>query len=112
MHLTVSDLAAQRLSDLIADHQHDGYGLRLFAQAGGGGCACSGGARFGMSFDSPQPTDARVTVGALEFLVDPQSARALDGASLDYIDDVMTQGFAITTPNAGAGGGGCGCGGH
>lgn len=114
MNITITDLAAEKLNALVAERGPDDLGLRLFAQGGGGGCACSGGMRFGMAFDSPEATDARVAVGTLEFIVDPASADALEGASLDYIDDVMSQGFSITAPNAQSGGqgGGCGCGGH
>ena len=112
MNITVSETAAEKLNALVADRQEDGLELRLFAQtSGGGGCACSGGLRFGMAFDNAEEADAQVRVGELEFIVDPTSATALEGASLDYIDDVMSQGFSITAPNAQKGGG-CGCGGH
>ena len=65
-----------------------------------------------MAFDNEQHGDARVSVGSLEFLVDPTSAEALEGASIDWVENVMNSGFAITAPNApkAAGGGGCGCG--
>ena len=114
MNITVTDIAAEKISALVAEREPDDLGLRLFAQAGGGGCACSGGMRFGMSFDSTAAADTRVTVGELEFIVDPASAVALEGASLDYLDDVMSQGFSITAPNSKSGGqnNGCGCGGH
>lgn len=119
MNLTITESAAEKLSALVAERPDPDQGVRLFAQEGsGGGCACSSGMRFGMAFDNEQSGDARVTVGELEFLLDAPSAEALEGASIDWVENVMNQGFAITAPNAPKGaqangqGGGCGCGGH
>ena len=50
----------------------------------------------------------------LNFIIDGDSSESLEGASIDYVEDVMQQGFKIEAPNApqgGGGGGGCGCGG-
>ena len=48
----------------------------------------------------------------MRFIVDPQTATSLEGASIDYTeDDLMRKGFTIEAPNAQpADGGGCGCG--
>lgn len=119
MNLTITESAVEKLAALVAERPHPEQGVRLFAQEdAGGGCACSSGMRFGMAFDTEHSTDTRVTVGTLEFLLDPPSAEALEGASIDWVENVMNQGFAITAPNAPKGaqgngqGGGCGCGGH
>lgn len=111
MNLTVTDLAQQRLSSLIEEHDASAQAIRVFAQAGG--CGCSGPA-FGMGLDDPQATDAVIELGTLKFIADPTAAQALEGASIDYIEDVMQQGFSIEAPNAASvlgGGGACGCGG-
>ena len=110
MNLIVTDIAQTRLSDLLGDKiANEDQAIRIFAQ--GGGCACSG-ARFGMGLDAVTEEDAVVKVGALTFVVDPTSAPVLEDASIDYVEDVMQQGFSITAPNAAAAaGGGCGCGG-
>ena len=126
MNLTVTSLAQERLASLIGERAPE-QGIRVFVQSAGGGgcgggaCACGGGApRFGMGLDTAAPDDAVVTVGTLRFIVDPASATALDEASIDYVEDVMQQGFSITAPKAmgapsagdGCGGGACACGGH
>jgi len=112
MNLTITDLAQQKLSALIEGEDIGTKAIRVFAQ--GGGCACSGPG-FGMGLDDAQATDAMIEFGGLKFIADPTSAAALDGASIDYIEDVMQQGFSIEAPNAaailGGGGGACGCGG-
>ena len=113
MNLTVTDLAQEKLSALMQENDAPEQAIRVFAQ--GGGCACSG-PQFGMGLDDPQATDSLVEFGTLKFIADPSSAAALEGASIDYVDDVMQQGFSIEAPNAAelmgaGGGGGCGCGG-
>lgn len=118
MNITVSESAAEKLVEIVAQRPEPDLDVRLFAQEGqGGGCACSSGMRFGMAFDSAQGDDARVTVGKLEFVIDPAAAVVLEGASIDWVENVMNSGFAITAPNApkAEGGGaqagqGCGCG--
>jgi iron-sulfur cluster assembly accessory protein len=112
MNVTVTEVAQSKLQELVADRLAGAQGIRIFAQ--GGGCGCSG-AKFGMGVDEAGEGDAVLKIGALTFLVDSTSAQALEGASIDYVEDVMQQGFAIEAPNAaalGGGGGGCACGGH
>jgi iron-sulfur cluster assembly accessory protein len=111
MNLTVTEIAQERLSAMLQENDAPQQAIRVFAQ--GGGCGCSG-PQFGMGLDDPQATDSLVEFGTLKFIADPEAAEALEGASIDYIEDVMQQGFSIQAPNAAeimGGGGGCGCGG-
>ena len=111
MALVVTDTAAEQLGVLIKEHEIvEPQGLRLFARSGG--CACSGPA-FGMTIDAPTDEDSVIVVAGIRFVVDPLSAGNLDGASIDYVDDVMRKGFTIEAPNAvAAEGAACACGGH
>ena len=109
MNLIVTDEAQTRLSTLIGERAASpDQAIRIFTAAGG--CGCSG-PRFGMGLDEAGDGDAVMKVGALTFIVDAESAPQLEDASIDYVEDVMQQGFSITAPNAASGGGGCGCGG-
>lgn len=110
MELTVTEIAQQRLSSLVDERKTSpAQGIRIFTQSGG--CGCSGPS-FGMGLDEPSGEDAVLTIGTLTFLVDPTSADILEGASIDYVDDVLQSGFAIDAPKAKEmGGGSCGCGG-
>jgi iron-sulfur cluster assembly protein len=36
----------------------------------------------------------------VRIVIDPESARYLDGAEIDYVDDIMKSGFSIYNPNA------------
>ena len=107
--MTVTDIAAERLSAIAEEHGiAEDQGLRLFSR--GGGCACSGPS-FGMAIDNAEAGDSVLLLSGIRFIVDADSAESLEGASIDYIDDVMRSGFTIEAPNA-AQGGSCGCGGH
>ncbi len=113
MNLTVTDGAREQLTTLLAGRDEGPTAVRIFAQQGGG-CACSGPG-FGLGLDEASETDQVVEVGTLKIIADPAAALALEGASIDYVNDVMQQGFSIDAPNAsllgggGGGGGGCGC---
>jgi len=107
--MTVSEIAAERLSAIAQEHGiTEDQGLRLFTRSGG--CACSGPS-FGMAIDNAESGDSVLVLSGIRFIVDQESAGNLEGATIDYIDDVMRSGFTIEAPNA-AQGGSCGCGGH
>lgn len=107
MILTVTPTAAERLATILSDQASDNEGLRILAR--GGGCACSGGS-FAMGIDAATSEDTVIDLSGLKVIVDPVSALQLDGAAIDYVEEVMRQGFIIEAPNAAAGGA-CGCGG-
>ena len=104
--LTVTESAATRLTEIASEKIGEGEGLRVFLSGGGCGCSVS----FGMGVDGERDGDTVTESGGLRFLMDEQAAVALEGASIDYVEDVMRQGFAIDAPNAPKGGG-CACGG-
>ena len=108
MLLTVTPNAAERLVSILGDQASENEGLRILAR--GGGCACSGGS-FAMGIDAPTSDGSILEFSGVKIIVDPMSAQQLEGASIDYVEEVMRQGFTIDAPNAAAGGA-CGCGGH
>ena len=107
MNLTVSEVATERLLSILNERGSEGQGVRLSTQASGCGCGASS---FGLAIDGPSDEDAVFELGGVRFILDPASAEKLDGAAIDYVEDVMRQGFSIEAPNVG--GGACGCGGH
>jgi iron-sulfur cluster assembly accessory protein len=106
--LTVTENAVSRLTEISKEKIGEGEGLRLFLSAGGCGCSVS----FGIGIDEQHDGDVVDENSGLRFLMDAQASSALEGASIDYVDDVMRQGFAIDAPNAPSApsGGGCACG--
>lgn len=77
-------------------------GLRIYVQ--GGGCS---GFSYGMVLDEISDGDQIFETGGVKVIVDPMSLRYLEGAEVDYKDDLMGGGFAIKNPNAAST---CGCG--
>src|SRR5262245_35740327 len=77
-------------------------GLRIYVQ--GGGCS---GFSYGMVLDEAAEGDQIFEKEGVKVIVDPMSLRYLEGAEVDYKEDLMGGGFAIKNPNATST---CGCG--
>ena len=107
--ITVSKDAAERLGMIVTQQaESKEQGLRIFSQGGGCGCA---GPSFAMGIDKAGESDSVLDLHGVRFIVDPDTASSLEGASIDYTeDDLMRKGFTIDAPNAKSAGGGCGCG--
>ncbi len=71
----------------------------------GGGC--SGLLSYGMVLDEAADGDQVFEKDGIKVIVDPMSLRYLEGAEVDYKEDLMGGGFAIKNPNATST---CGCG--
>ena len=94
--LTVTGLAAEKAQDLLETRGYKDGLLRVFVV--GGGCS---GYQYGMSLaEPPDETDEVVTKNGVRFVIDRESLPLISGARLDYIDDVMKQGFSVSNPNA------------
>jgi len=107
MTLTITDSAASQIASIITEQGKAGQALRIVV--GGGGCGCNGPS-FGMGFDAEQDGDTVLDISGVRVVIDADTAPQLEGASIDYVDDVMQQGFSIEAPNAQQAGGSCGCG--
>ncbi|BCJ88577.1 HesB/IscA family protein [Effusibacillus dendaii] len=99
--LTLTEKAADKVKNLLADKEQ-GVALRVFIKPGG----CSGFS-YGMALDSAKSDNQVLVENGVRVLVDPQSARFLSGAVVDYVDSIMEAGFKISNPNAVST---CGCG--
>ena len=101
--ITLTDSAATKVAELIAQEGNDDLALRVAVRPGG----CSGFS-YEMFFDTEfAPDDISISKGTVKVVVDPQSAQLLTGASLDYKDGLQGAGFSINNPNATRS---CGCG--
>jgi iron-sulfur cluster assembly protein len=49
---------------------------------------------------SSEEDDIVIEQFGVRILIDPESARYLEGAEIDYVDDIMKSGFSIYNPNA------------
>jgi iron-sulfur cluster insertion protein len=99
----LTDSAISKVKDFATKNSsYQGKNFRVYVQ--GGGC---NGFSYGFSFDEKRDDDEVSKTGDVEVLVDPQSARYLNGSKIDYVEDLKGAGFVIENPNAT---GSCGCG--
>lgn len=101
--ITLTDTAAIKVKDLLAEEGDDALALRVAVRPGG----CSGFS-YEMFFDTDVAADdLTADYSGVKVVVDPSSAQMLDGATLDYKDGLQETGFSINNPNAQRT---CGCG--
>ena len=101
--INVSEMAAAKINELLAEENKAGSGLRVFVQ--GGGCS---GFQYGFTFDEESSDDDTVMhKNGVTLLVDPMSFQYLVGAEIDYTEGLEGAQFVIKNPNATST---CGCG--
>lgn len=109
--INITDNAAKRVHELVSEEGNENLKLRIYVQ--GGGCS---GLQYGFAFvDEPEdmdlPLEKEITVDGkkvtVNFLVCGISLTYLEGATIDYREDVKGSQFVITNPNANTT---CGCG--
>jgi iron-sulfur cluster assembly protein len=101
--LSLTPAAADAVQELFAKRDLEGFALRVFVS--GGGCS---GFQYGMALeDNIRETDIVSEQHGVKIVVDEISINYLNGATVDYVDEVMGSGFKIENPNALST---CGCG--
>jgi len=102
--------AREKLKEAMKEQNVSDPYLRIDVYASGG-CACSGGYKYGMGLeDKTRPSDLVEEVGGIKVVTDKNNADILRGCRIDYTESLQRRGFRIINPNVQAGG--CGCGGH
>ena len=101
--VNLTPAAAEKLSGIMSQKgMADSHALRVFVK--GGGC---GGMQYGMTFDEAREGDEVYEQHGLRVIVDSTSLFYIDGANIDYVDNLMGGGFHIDNPQATSS---CGCG--
>jgi len=102
MNIEITQSARERMIELLLDQQENH--IRTFVQ--GGGCA---GFSYGFAFDrESQEDDFHINLDENKILlVDSMSAQYLQGAVIDYVQELVGAQFVIRNPNAQST---CGCG--
>ena len=101
--ITVTENAVAKIQDILQEENNPNLKLRVFVQ--GGGCS---GMQYGFTLDEEQAEDDwDLEISGVKILVDSMSGGYLQGAKIDYKDDVMGASFSISNPNAQTT---CGCG--
>jgi iron-sulfur cluster insertion protein len=101
--IEIKPSAIAKIKDLIAEENNPDLKLRIFVQ--GGGCS---GFSYGFTFDEiVNEDDFDLEFDGMHLLVDSMSSQYLQGAEVDYTEDLMGSEFKIKNPNAQTT---CGCG--
>ena len=104
--IEITSSAIEQLTSLMEEHKNEGQLLRIMVMP-----SQNGGIQYALGIEKePQQTDTNIKVDNIEVLIDKDSVPLVEGAKIDYIDDLMRSGFVISNPNLPSGGGG-GCGG-
>lgn len=95
--------AVEKLREILAEENNPDIKLRVFVQ--GGGCS---GMQYGFTLDEAQnEDDFDFAFEDVKVLVDSMSMQYLQGASINYKEDLMGASFVIDNPQAQTT---CGCG--
>ena len=102
--INVSETAAVKINELLAEENKPNSALRVFVQ--GGGCSSF---QYGLMIEENGvgAGDQVYESNGVKLLVDPISVRYLGGAEVDFVDTITGGGFTIKNPNATST---CGCG--
>lgn len=101
--VTMTDSAINKVKELFAEENNPNLKLRMFVQ--GGGCS---GFQYGFTFDDEQnEDDFEFNFDGVSLLVDAMSSQYLDGAEVNYVEDINGSQFSIKNPQATTT---CGCG--
>jgi len=101
--IIVSAAAARRIAELKKQEGAETAFLRI--SVSGGGCS---GFQYGFTFDDQrQEGDVVFERDGVQVVVDDTSLDLLNGAEIDFVEDMMGAAFQIKNPNAASS---CGCG--
>jgi iron-sulfur cluster insertion protein len=102
--IEITESAKNKIIDILNEENNPDLKLRTFVQ--GGGCS---GFQYGFTLDHDQNEDdfEFLLDSQHKILVDAMSMQYLQGAEIDYKEDVMGSNFSIKNPNAQTT---CGCG--
>jgi iron-sulfur cluster insertion protein len=101
--ITITESAKNKINDILFDEGNPNVALRTFVQ--GGGCS---GFQYGFTIDEVQNEDDFVLeTGPFKIFIDSMSMMYMEGATIDYKEDLMSSQFVIKNPNAQST---CGCG--
>ena len=101
--MTLTESAIDKIRDILAEESDPNLRLRVFVQ--GGGCS---GFQYGFTLDTDQTDDDfEQEFSGVKVLVDSMSWQYLQGATINYKEELMGANFVIDNPQAVST---CGCG--
>ena len=101
--IDITESAKNKIKNILYDAGTPKMSLRTFVQ--GGGCS---GFSYGFTLDEEKnEDDFEIVLDEFKILIDAMSMQYLQGASIDYKEELMGSQFVIKNPNAQST---CGCG--
>jgi iron-sulfur cluster insertion protein len=101
--ITITENVDTKVAEILLEENEPNIGLRVFVQ--GGGCS---GMQYGFALETEQnEDDFIIEQQGVKYLVDAMSMQYLQGATIDYKEDLEGANFVIKNPNAQTS---CGCG--
>lgn len=103
--ITLTEVAAEKVRSFRQNNDTDTEAVTaLRVGVKGGGCS---GFRYQLALDYQKEGDTPFVSREELIVVDAESLPYVDGATIDFIEDMMKSGFEVKNPNAVAA---CGCG--
>jgi iron-sulfur cluster insertion protein len=101
--IDITDSAKEKITDILLEENNPSVFLRTFVQ--GGGCS---GFSYGFTLDEVKnEDDFELPLSNFKVVIDAMSMQYLQGATIDYKEELMGSSFVIQNPNAVSQ---CGCG--
>jgi len=101
--ITITDKAAHRISALMKEEADPALMLRVAVS--GGGCS---GFQYGFSLDNARlDDDVLFEHAGIKVVIDPMSLELIQGAEIDFVEELVGSSFQVRNPNATSS---CGCG--
>ena len=101
--ITITENAQNKIADILSEENNPSLKLRTFVQ--GGGCS---GFQYGFTLEEVKnEDDFEIDTGSFKVVIDSMSMMYMEGATIDYKEELMSSTFVINNPNAQSS---CGCG--
>jgi iron-sulfur cluster insertion protein len=101
--VTITEKAARRIAALMSAEADPGLMLRVAVS--GGGCS---GFQYGFSLDKARlADDVLFEQSGVRVVIDPTSLELIQGAEIDFVEELVGSSFQVRNPNATSS---CGCG--
>jgi iron-sulfur cluster assembly accessory protein len=91
----LTELAAEKVKELLAERQMQSHGLRLGVRGGG----CSGNSYFMEFAEKGEEGDHAFESFGVKLFVDERSLMLLGGTEVDFVTGLMGSGFKFNNPN-------------
>ena len=108
MPVTLTERAAEEVKRILAEQQNGSEGEKVYLRLAVKGGGCSGFQnRLDLDTNYNAQTDELMEQHGVSLIVDRKSLLYVDGATIDFVNEINRRGFSIQNPRARTT---CGCG--